>query len=72
MYHPLTRFAATPLSTLSHIRAFTLVFDKLWGEGKSAELADPESVVRFFGQALMSDPKDRVSKDEDLPTLKRL
>jgi hypothetical protein len=26
---PLTRFAASPLSTLSHIRAFTLVFDEL-------------------------------------------
>jgi hypothetical protein len=31
---PLTRFAASPLSTLSHIRAFTLVFDELWGEGR--------------------------------------
>ena len=30
----LTRFAAPPLSTLSHIRACTLVFDELWGEGK--------------------------------------
>jgi hypothetical protein len=33
---PLTRFAASPLSTLSRTRAFTPVFDGLWGEGRSA------------------------------------
>jgi hypothetical protein len=37
-FRPLTRLerASLVLATLSHKRAFTPVFDGLWGEGKSA------------------------------------
>ncbi|MGB5901705.1 MAG: hypothetical protein WBH00_02550, partial [Xanthobacteraceae bacterium] len=40
-HFPLTRhnLAALDCATLSHIRAFTLVFDELWGEGKKETLA---------------------------------